>query len=641
MKLTAKLAKSQLLTNRSRTMWALLGVILSTAMITAVYGFVASGFELVDGLLSDESSLHDLYRATVAGIGTVLSGMVTVASIIVISNSFRVSASERMAQFGMLKSVGATKKQIASSIMYEGVFLNTIGVPFGIFFGLFVNFSGVTIINHFLYELNESATANLHVEFVFAFWVLIVAAVLAFTTTLLSAWLPARKASRVSAIDAIRGAGEVKVKDKSVRGGSIIKLFFGFEGYLAAKSIRRSKRNFRATLISLSLSVTLLIAASGFFLQMTRFSDLFWPGIDATSFVGLVMNGERLEDGSWREFTFPTSQVNEFTERLRAQSDGRVFGFGSYQGQYSVDIPTEMLGPRMSELINPNNVNPNNTFMPNILVVDPYHHAQLAHLAGVSADSNILLNHGQSRDDDGRRFEVTPLIFSGQTLTLRRRGGGERELTLHGQLTRENLPNELLDMAVNLSVIVPYTPNLHRFSWYIDSENPSVIFDYSRELFEEVEYDFHSWRVDIRHEQAIMRTMTNLVMTLSFGFIAFLTLIGLTNVISTISTNVRHRSGEFAVLQSAGMTRRGIIKMLRLESLICSIKSLFFGLPLGVLASYLIYRAIGVSADFDFSVPWLPMLLSTFGVCVISWVIMRFAASRLKGQSIVEAIEKK
>ena len=129
-------------------------------------------------------------------------------------------------------------------------------------------------------------------------------------------------------------------------------------------------------------------------------------------------------------------------------------------------------------------------------------------------------------------------------------------------------------------------------------------------------------------------------MTFVYGFVAMLTLIGLTNVISTISTNVRSRSREFALLQSVGMTPWGLRRMLGLESVLCSAKSLVIGVPLGVVGSYLVYKALKMPVEFSYALPWLPIILCTLGVFVITWALMRYSASRLLGGSIVEAIRK-
>ena len=123
MKLTAKLAYSQLITNKGRTIWTLLGIVLSTAMITAVFGFAASGDLMLRNEIGDNDYYASFYTTTLISMSVIFVSIIVAASVIVVSNAFRVSAGERMAQFGILKSIGATKKQIAESVVYEGFFL--------------------------------------------------------------------------------------------------------------------------------------------------------------------------------------------------------------------------------------------------------------------------------------------------------------------------------------------------------------------------------------------------------------------------------------------------------------------------------------------------------------------------------------
>jgi len=123
-----------------------------------------------------------------------------------------------------------------------------------------------------------------------------------------------------------------------------------------------------------------------------------------------------------------------------------------------------------------------------------------------------------------------------------------------------------------------------------------------------------------------------------YSFIVILTLIGLTSVISTISTNVRMRSREFAVLQSVGMTYGGLKHMLNLESIMCSAKSLLWGLPIAISLTYLIHLPISSTFPITYQLPWLAIIQCVAGVFAITWVTMRFSVSRLRNENIVESI---
>jgi len=143
---------------------------------------------------------------------------------------------------------------------------------------------------------------------------------------------------------------------------------------------------------------------------------------------------------------------------------------------------------------------------------------------------------------------------------------------------------------------------------------------------------------DVEAELNAMQGFGRLVMIFIYGFVAMLTLIGLTNVISTISTNVRSRSREFAILRSVGMTDGGLFRMLNLESILCSAKSVLWGVPMGLAGSYLVYLALELPAEYAFEIPWLPVLQCAVVVFVITWAVMRYSASRLHKRNIIETI---
>jgi len=215
-------------------------------------------------------------------------------------------------------------------------------------------------------------------------------------------------------------------------------------------------------------------------------------------------------------------------------------------------------------------------------------------------------------------------------------------LTLHGELTIGNIPNELLTSTLgSLTVIVPELDAMH-YSWFITTDDAAGFLDHAKSVVEDMNiteagvsrFNF----INIDEESGAMQDIGRLVMVFIYGFIIMLTLIGLTNVISTISTNVRSRSREFAILQSVGMTRGGLGRMLNLESILCSVKALVIGVPLGIIGAYFLHGILADPVDFAFKIPWIPILQCALGVLTVTWITMRYSASRLRGGSIVEKI---
>jgi len=644
MKLTAKLAKSQLKNNRRRTIWTLLGIVLSTTMITTVYGLVASTMEFIEFLWAG-AALRVQYEAMMASFGVILSFVIIASAIVVLSNAFRVSAKERAMQFGILKSVGATKNQIRQTVVSESLMLAARGIPAGILLGLIIHFIGVEIINRFLYDLFQSARpgdGDAYVRFILSWQALLLSSALALATVLLSAWLPARKAARVPAIDAIRGADEVKVSAKKIRTGWIVGKLFGVEGLLAARALRRSRRNFRATVMALSLSVALVITLSAFVSQMNQFTELTWPDVDANAVVRYHSHVSRTEDGD--EYTAIGRELADMIAgRFEAYTDTVSFGVGGDGDTYSMYLPREMLSSEALahlETLWADITAEEQWFAVQLMTVDPMHYAMIAEQAGVPMGSNILVNHNRVHTADGRRWEFEPLLFSGQTLEIFRRDGSIREVPLHGVLGIGEVPNEIMNFGTQtVSIIVPELDALH-YIWHVTAEDPASFLDYAWTVIAEMALeDGGNWMMfNLQENQEFTRALSALVTTFVWGFVTFLMLIYLTNIISTISANVQARAQEFAVLQSVGMTRGGLGRMLNLESILSSVKSLVIGIPLGILGAYASHRAIAGAAQFVFQLPWSVMVLGTIAVCTLTWGVMRYAATRLRRQNIVESI---
>jgi putative ABC transport system permease protein len=659
MKLTRKLAYSQIKKNRGRSFWTLLGIALSTAMITAVFGFAASGDVMFRNHIGDNQFYIDMYIPMLYGVSAVFVTIIVLASVIVVSNSFRVSAGERISQFGILKSVGATTKQITEIIRYESIYFCAVGIPIGILLGLGVNLAGVHIVEYFLTAANAlGGVSTFGLDFVIAWQAIVLSVLCSFATVSLSAWLPARKAAKIAAIDAIRGAGEVKINEKRVRANWLVKLLFGVEGTLASKSLKRSRRNFRATVVSLTVSVVLFIIVGTFGAMMNTMTTAFFPGIEANAMVYYYTSHHTTtsEDGTvtGRKYSSINNVVaDEITAAFTEYPGAGIIGVGNDLHQFRADVELDMMSPRLKELwLLDSQPGVSYKSVSAILVVtDPETYAMICKRAGVPPGSNILLNQLTWHFMEGGRSVFAPLVFTnpggGDNPTLKLANTynyEEFELTLHGELTIGNIPNELLIASGIATVVVPQLDALN-YSWFVTTDDAAGFLDYARAVID----DMPTFEVDVSRinffnideESNALNDIGRLVMVFIYGFIIMLTLIGLTNVISTISTNVRSRSREFAILQSVGMTRGGLSRMLNLESILCSVKALIIGIPLGVLGSYVVFNFLSspnAPVEFPFVIPWVPILQCTLGVLAVTWITMRYSASRLRGDSIVERI---
>ncbi|MDR0964565.1 MAG: ABC transporter permease [Clostridium sp.] len=734
MKLTTQLALSSLRENRKRTILTLLGIVLSVAMITAVFGFVAAGrnamyrFLLAQGdyhvfysgltqeqaqtlaadpqfessyteitedgslilycrlvkpsgnpsqqtqdiasnynivyfssgvnteLLALEGHAPDRYSTVLFSIAAVLFLIIMGASVVVISNAFRVSAGERTKQFGMLKSVGATAGQIRHIVISEGYLLAILGIPLGIMVGLLVEAIGCALAGYFLASLNALNDLSLHVRFAAPWWVFLIATTLAFITIYISAYLPARKASKIPAIDAIRGKGEVKFKNRKVLTAKLTRKLFGVEGALASIAMKRSHRKYRATVIALSTSVILFLVGVSFGSALIVSSELIYPGLEATSVVRAFSYPAQFEDTEeWNQFyrlspgtlRTLTKQFYAYDEKLSLRMIGTNLDYSSRT------TDTDLWNENARKIAQ--QANETQSVVVQYYMLDDAFYEEIRKQAGAPEGSNILINQVITRID-GKQTMFTPYQNDVKELSIteRRQDVITTDLISIGG-TIENLSSELRTLAnpqsgysntsTDSMTIFIITPNkmMNQVEWYIAVKDSVGFTTYAEDILENTvpmpEDDYlHLSAIDVNSTLAAQKGMTNLVLIFVYGFIAMLTLIGLTNVISTITTNIRLRKQEFAVLVSMGMTQSGLKRMINYESLLCGLRSLFYGLILGLALSRFLYNRLTDVVSFPYEFPLIPVIAAILAVLAITLVTQRSAAARVRRGNIIEAI---
>lgn len=654
MNLFAELAASQIRVNRSRTFWTLAAIALATALITCVTHFVASGAEMiatsVGGGLTQYSAA---YRSTLVIPAAFLSLLIVVMAVVVISNVFRISARERTAVFGTLKCVGATPAQIRKTMLWEALLLAAVGIPLGLVLGLALTAGGIAVANHFLDELNALThimlkTMTFRLHFVLSPLGLVIAALLALVTVLVSAWLPARKAAKQSAIASVRGQNDVAVKlGRSHRiSERIVAKWFGPEGLLAQKTLARSRQTFRTTVAALAVAVVLFVFIGFLWHQAGVFDKMMTP--DTGYSVTADYQSATAREAS--DYTKPiTSSLGDAITAELARYDGgtEIYGLGNDYARYDVTLDTSTLAPEIIDYYELDGQQ-TATFDVECIVIDSAHYAALCADAGVPVGSTLLINNDRlnlkGHATDTPFFAETP-----QTLTLDVADGSTQEISIDAVLTAEETPAELFYPNTNpVRLILPEMDHLRQYSWQAAPADMDSFMDTAREIlaahfpdqstdsYMQGGYSARVYATDDYYK--VMNVAIVIALIFLVCFCALLMLIGFTNVVSTLSTNVLMRQSEFAVLQSVGMTPEGLRKMLALESILCSLRALVIGVPLGIVLTYIVNLPIRAMFPVPYHFPLLPILLCAAGVLALTLFITALAARRLRSQNIIDRI---
>ena len=136
------------------------------------------------------------------------------------------------------------------------------------------------------------------------------------------------------------------------------------------------------------------------------------------------------------------------------------------------------------------------------------------------------------------------------------------------------------------------------------------------------------------------KNMEIIISIFLYGFIIVISIIGITNIFNTITTNMALRTKEFAILKSIGMTNKEFRKMINYESFIYGMKALAYGIPVGIILSYIIYNITGTIYEAEYHLPIGPILISVIFVFIIIFITMQYSARKTKNQNIIETIRK-
>lgn len=573
-------------------------------------------------------------------LAAIIIAIVIVASVFVIRNSFAISITEKTRLYGMLSSVGATSRQIRHNVLFEGFVLALIGIPLGILLGVGVVAILIQLLNILLADM-RNGTSFIYSVPVFA---LVLAAALSLLTILFSTLGSALRASRIAPIDAVRGNNDIKIKkkQKAYKCPKFIKKLFGMGGEIAYKNLKRSKKKYRTTVISIVVSVAVFIAVSSFIQYGTEYSAKYYHEIDYNLSVDRV--------DFYKEFDeinadFETLSQLDGVENCRLEGilggyikrtdelkdvltdDASIYNFTSAESDFYY---LELLAfddvtykQKLKELgLDYNEVKDKGILINNFEYLDENEHLQKGELFKADKVKSLTVRESNdpANDEYYKSFDIeTAKVYNSTPEALKHFRPSESDvyLLVSFDTLKNNYDIDYLSAGI-----------------YINAENANELEETIKELDGGQTFEVYN----VEKTANMYNAMTLVISIFAYGFIIVISLIGVTNIFNTITTNMRLRSKEFAMLKSIGMTKREFNRMIRLESLFYGIKSLIIGIPLGLLAGLGIFKAFSINLATDFVVPYTAILISIVFVFAVVWLIMRFSISKVQKQNIIETI---
>ena len=578
-------------------------------------------------------------RKTLYGFVGIIMTVIVIGSISLIYNAFAISVSERSRYLGMLASVGATKRQKRNSVFFEGLIIGGISIPIGIIAG--VTGIGVT----FLF-INAFAEKALNVtekfEVVVTPITLLLTILISSVTIFISCYLPARRASKISAIDAIRQTQDVRLTSKNVKTSKLVRRIFGLEAEIGLKNTKRNRKRYLATVFSLVISIVL-------FLVVSYFTDRLEQSLEmsqGTYEFDILVNGSNLSKDDLQRY-----------ETLDHVTSGTYFENTTVQTM----VDEARLPSAVTENENLASTFVDGKFMYYVSLYQLDDQSFDAYLKQIGAAASnfedgempgaVLIDEVSYQDVDKKKFVNSKTIETevGDTLELQNENATDGTAPLKtikiGAMT-DIAPTGVMTSSLGwLDVIVREgTFEEDEIGQLMKQSSPSIALNTSNpdatQQVIEAEQNMDQYIFNVSEQREQQEQVLLLLSIFVYGFIVLISLISVANIFNTISTSVSLRRREFAMLRSVGMTPKGFNKMVYYESIFYGMKALAYGVPISILIMYLIYRAQINTFEAAFTLPWGDILFVTVVIFLIVGSSMLYAISKVKSDNIIDRLKQ-
>lgn len=598
------------------------------------------------GVLSDRDLFVTFLMPTV-----IIGLIIMIGSVMLIYNAFAISVSERAKQLGMLASIGATRRQKRRSVLFEGVAIGIVAIPLGILFGILgigITFWAISPWIMSIFQID----VPFQVEVVPA--AIVMAVLFSAFTILISAWLPARRASKITPIEAIRQSQDVRLRAKNVKTSRFVRKLFGFEGELAMKNLKRNRKRYRATILALCVSVVLFLSTAAFnnymvhAYSMARHEVAYdvafyaYDGIDQTQELLHIPYAKEAEMNRNLSLgaALPREKASPAVQKVYTGSfeeiplDIQVIALdGASQERY---LEKAGLDPHLLDTKN------NAVAINRYLYADGHDYSEYSTVDERQV-SEINPYYSYYLYIDGEEKEEH--YYTGQPLSI--------------QAFTEERPlcvSEISDSPARLVLVVSeetfdgmmtaYTQQVQAALDAGEDEIDSLVYstrsfcyrtDESSLLCSELE-QYYGYTNNFEEANRQVQNMLNVINVFLYGFITLITVISVANIFNTVSTSIGLRTREFAMLRSVGMTKKAFNKMLRFESMFYGMKALLWGIPISIIICFLMYGSLSRNFDFGFYIPIVPFGIAVLAIFSIVGLTMLYSASKVKKANIISIL---
>lgn len=586
---------------------------------------------------------YDNINQSIASVLSIALGLLSIGCIIVIYNSFAISTMERKKQFGLYASIGTTKKQILHTVLFEAFVVGFIGIVLGIlssFLGIYVV---LEILNYLLKNIWEY-----QFHLVINWLYIVIPIIFMIVVVIISAYIPAKRASSVTPIVAIRENDDIKMPKRKLKTPFWVVRFFGIEGELALKNMKRNKKKYRITVLSLFVSIVLFISFSAYLLYgVGTMETVDYYDVDIMVSLNRNMKDTTVLKNMTNDASVTNSLIYSIDGTMYKTNEKNIYTeeYEKYLNHNYLDISATYSDEE--------NVGENNM---NFIILSDQDYESYVKEIGYSKDDIVLLNQVNIITyEDNNRYLYEGPIFKKDNIEFNlchSEAIDNDEFSyqcnnpLGNVVYTTKVPKTLEALKHDSNVSIILSERLYQkyvkednYRYYMMNINAN---DYEA-LYKKWTNDYKSLKgLSIYSPKLELKEQKNAILALKillYGFISLVTLIGVTSVFNTIHTSINLRRKEFAMLRSMGLTPKGFNKMILFESLFFGMKSLFYALPVSFACILLIHNSMGSFVSrTTLLIPWFSVIVAIFGVFFIVLLAMSYSVHKIKKENILDCL---
>ena len=593
--------------------------------------------------------------------GIFLGIIILIGGVSLIYNAFSISLSERSRYLGMLSSVGATKKQKRFSVLFEAGIIGILAIPMGLLSGI----AGIVVTFYILNPMVKNVMDDVfELQIFIQPWGILVPILFSVFVLLLSAWIPSIKASRISAISAIRQQGDYKIRKKDIHTSRMIRKLFGIEAELGLKNTKRNHSRYLATLFSLIICIVLFMSAIYFSASMKTSVQMTQNDV----------NADYLVDFYQRDYSKINHDFMKELKQVSSAQSSKLFSEEELgitdQVQFTKEAQDYMEETREANGLSEDEFRLRLYPHMTLQVLDDELFEDYCKEIGMDVKemdeqqkpSVILVNTRTTRNQDKDVFANLKLVQeqAGDTIQFQANKYVNekwvKELQEISILKTTNIVPSINAVSANDIELIAVT-NMHQwnllnqklqedgcepvatfFEIQYRSKDTEALGKEIQKIIEHHQEEISASFNDISGEREKQEQQYLLISTFLYGFVILILLVCIANIMNTISTSVSLRKREFAMIKSIGITPQKFHRMIAYETIFYGIKAVIYGIPLGLMSMLYLNHLFEYSFQFEFDFPWFPIVAIIVGVFVVLGITMSYAIHKIKDDHIVETI---